>query len=36
MLFLAGTRPSGDFVPERFLGDGNEFVLGSAIEPNLS
>lgn len=33
--FSAGTHPNRDFVAERFLGDGNEYVLGSVGEPNL-
>lgn len=35
MLFLAGTRPNGDFLLECFLGDGNESRLRSASERNL-
>lgn len=35
MLFLAGTRPNGDFLLECFLGDGNEFRLRSASERDL-
>lgn len=33
--FSKGTHPNRDLIPERFLGDGNEFVLGSIGQPEL-
>lgn len=33
--FSQGSHPNRDLVPERFLGDGNQFVLGSIIHPEL-
>lgn len=33
--FSKGTHPNRELVGERFLGDGNEFVLGSIGKPDL-
>lgn len=33
--FCAATHPNRELIPERFLGDGNEFVLGMIGQPNL-
>jgi hypothetical protein len=33
--FSKGTHPNRDLISERFLGEGNEFVLGSIGRPNL-
>ncbi len=33
--FSKGTHPNRELIAERFLGDGNEFVLGSIGEPEL-
>lgn len=34
-LFSAGTHPSRDVIGERFLGNGNQYVLGSMGEPEF-
>lgn len=34
-LFSKGTHPNRDLIPSRFLGEGNEFVLGAVGRPNL-
>ena len=33
--FSKGTHPNREMIPERFLGDGNTFVLGSIGQPEL-
>jgi hypothetical protein len=33
--FTLGAHPNRDLIPRRFLGEGNEFVLGSVCTPNL-
>jgi len=33
--FTIGAHPNRDLIPRRFLGEGNEFVLGSVCAPNL-
>jgi hypothetical protein len=33
--FCLSTHPNRDLVPRRFLGEGNEFVLGSVFVPSL-
>ncbi len=33
--FSIGAHPNRDLIPRRFLGEGNEFVLGSVCTPNL-
>ena len=33
--FSQGSHPNRNLVPERFLGDGNQFVLGSINQPEL-
>ncbi len=33
--FSKGTHPNRDLISERFLGDGNDFVLGSIGQPEL-
>ena len=33
--FTLGAHPNRDLIPRRFLGEGNEFVLGSVCDPNL-
>lgn len=33
--FSLGAHPNRDLIPRRFLGEGNEFVLGSVCVPSL-
>jgi len=34
--YCLGSHPNRDLIPFRFLGEGNQFVLGSIGQPNLS
>lgn len=33
--FSGATHPSRDYIPTRFLGEENQFVLGAIVIPNL-
>jgi hypothetical protein len=35
-VFGVGTHPNRDLIPHRFLGEGNQFVLGAVSKPSLA